>query len=59
MLWKILLILFALYVIFSLSTIKYQLKLITKHFNINEEKEDRVQISNKDIEKEIEDEFNK
>lgn len=59
MLWNILLVLLALYVIYSLSTIKHQLKLITKHLNIKEEKEEIVQIGKEDIEKELEDEFNK
>lgn len=55
MLWDIVLILIILYVIYSLSTIKYQLKLITKHLNIKDEKVQKV--SNEEIEKELEDEL--
>jgi hypothetical protein len=57
MLWLILGILFMLYVIYSLSTIKYQLKLIAKHLDVKEKEE--VKISNEEIEKEFEDEFKK
>ena len=59
MVWNILLVFLALYVIYSRSTIKYQLNLISKYFEIKGEKEEEVQISNEIIEKEIEDEFNK
>jgi hypothetical protein len=55
MLWDIVIILFALYVIYSLSTIKYQLKLITKRLNVKDEKVQKV--SNEEIEKELEDEL--
>ncbi|WML46760.1 hypothetical protein RCG23_14035 [Neobacillus sp. PS3-34] len=40
------------YVIFSLSTIKYQLKLISKHLNVKEEEIEKL--SNEEIEKELE-----
>jgi hypothetical protein len=53
----ILAILFVLYVVFSLSTIKYQLKLIVKHLGIKEK--EIVKISNAEIEKELEDEWSK
>ncbi len=55
MLWVILLLLFMVYVIYSLSTIKYQLKLISKHLKVNE-KIETVKISNEEIEKILEDE---
>ncbi|MGE7978359.1 hypothetical protein [Psychrobacillus sp. NPDC093200] len=55
MLWVILLLLFMVYVIYSLSTIKYQLKLISKHIKVNE-KIETVKISNEEIEKILEDE---
>ncbi|MBE4909797.1 hypothetical protein IMZ08_17320 [Bacillus luteolus] len=55
MLWNIVIILIILYVIYSLSTIKYQLKLLTKHLNIKDDKEQKV--SNEEIEKELEDEL--
>lgn len=51
----IVIILFILYVIFSLSTIKYQLKLIMKHLNIKDEELKKV--SNEEIEKELENEL--
>ncbi|QOR64897.1 hypothetical protein IM538_13675 [Cytobacillus suaedae] len=57
MLWDIVIILIILYVIYSLSTIKYQLKLITKHLNVKDEKVQKV--SNEEIEKELEDELNR
>lgn len=40
-----------LYIIFSLSTIKYELKLIKKHLNVQEKE---PYISNDEIEKELE-----
>ncbi|MGG3801633.1 hypothetical protein [Metabacillus fastidiosus] len=43
------------YVIFSLSSIKYQLKLISKHLGVKEEEIDKV--SNEEIEKELEENF--
>ncbi|WP_342577276.1 hypothetical protein [Psychrobacillus sp. FSL K6-2843] len=55
MLWVILLLLFMVYVIYSLSTIKYQLKLISKHIKVNG-KIETVKISNEEIEKILEDE---
>lgn len=45
-------ILFILYVVYSLSTIKYQLKLISKHLNVKEKKPEKV--SNDEIEKDLE-----
>lgn len=45
-------ILFILYVIHSLSTIKNQLKQISKHLNV---KDDIERVSNEEIEKELED----
>jgi len=56
MLW-ILGIIFVLYVISSLSTIKYQLKLIEKHLDVKEK--ENVKLSNVEIEKELDDEFKK
>ena len=53
MLLIVLVVLFMLYVIFSLSTIKYQLKSIVKHLDIKEK--EIVKISNEEIEKELED----
>lgn len=52
MVWIVLLLLFMIYVVFSLSTIKYQLKLITKHLNIKDEEHQKV--SNDVIEKDLE-----
>lgn len=43
------------YVIFSLSTIKHQLKLIIKHLNIKDG--DIEMVSNEEIEKVLEDEL--
>lgn len=51
----IVIILIILYVIFSLSTIKCQLKLIMKHLNVKDEELKKV--SNEVIEKELEDEL--
>lgn len=45
-------ILFALYVIYSLSIIKHLLKLIVKHLDVKEK--EIVIISNEEIEKELE-----
>lgn len=39
------------YVVFSLSTIKYQLKLISKHLNVEDEEQ---KVSNDVIEKDLE-----
>lgn len=55
MIWFILGGGFILYVIFTLSTIKYQLRLIINHLNINEEIQ---KIPNEEIEKELEDHLN-
>ncbi len=57
MIWDIVIILIILYVIYSLSTIKYQLKLITKHLKIKEEEIQKV--SDDEIEQELEDELNR
>ena len=54
---SIVVILFILYVIYSLSTIKYQLKQISKHLNVNDDEIERV--SNEEIEKELEDNLKK
>lgn len=43
--------------IYSLSTTKYQLKLIAKHLDVIEKEIDKI--SNEEIEKELEDEFKK
>jgi hypothetical protein len=51
MVW-IVLLLFMIYVVFSLSTIKYQLKLISKHLNVKDEEHQKV--SNDVIEKDLE-----
>ncbi len=51
MLWFILGFIFAVYVIFSLSTIKYQLRMIVRHLNINGE---LPRVSNEEIERELE-----
>jgi hypothetical protein len=53
MFWSIVALLFISYVVFSLSTIKYQLKLISKHLNVKEAEKEKV--SNEEIEKELED----
>lgn len=53
MLLIVLAVIFVLYVIFSLSTIKNQLKSIVKHLDIKEK--EIVNISNEEIEKELED----
>lgn len=57
MLWIFLVLLFMVYVIYSLSAIKNQLKLITEHLDIKEK--EIIKISNEDIEKELEGEFEK
>ncbi|WP_157380219.1 MULTISPECIES: hypothetical protein [Cytobacillus] len=51
MIWFLLGILFVIYVIFSLSTIKYQLRLIITHLNINEEPS---KVPDEEIERELE-----
>ncbi|HYK72918.1 MAG TPA: hypothetical protein VEV44_07280 [Pseudoneobacillus sp.] len=55
MFWNILAVIFILYVIYSLSTIKYQLKMISKHLDVKEK--EISNISNEEIEKELEDDF--
>lgn len=57
MLWIILLAIFVLYVIYRLSTIQYQLKLITKHLGIQEEKEESIVMSDEQIEEQLEEEL--
>ncbi|MEC2076894.1 hypothetical protein [Metabacillus fastidiosus] len=47
--------LFIFYVILSISSIKYQLKLISKHLGVKEE--EMVKVSNEEIEKELEADF--
>ncbi|EFV76488.1 hypothetical protein HMPREF1013_03239 [Bacillus sp. 2_A_57_CT2] len=51
LIWFLLGILFVIYVIFSLSTIKYQLRLIITHLNINEEPS---KVPDEEIERELE-----
>lgn len=58
MLWIIFGILFVMYVISSLSKIKYQLKLITKHLDIKEKEIVKLS-SDEEIEKEFDDGFKK
>jgi predicted membrane protein len=53
MFWNFVAILFILYVIYSFSTIKYQLKMISKHLNVKGEEVEKV--SNEEIEKKLED----
>lgn len=53
MLWIILLAIFVLYVIYRLSTIQHQLKLITKHLGIQEEKEESIFMSDEQIEEQL------
>ncbi|MBU8878832.1 hypothetical protein BGM26_07510 [Bacillus sp. FJAT-29790] len=53
MFWSIVAVSFIIYVVFSLSTIKYQLKQISKHLNIKDVGIQRV--SDEEIEKELED----
>jgi hypothetical protein len=54
--WFIVNILIILYILHSLSTIKYQLRLISKHLNVNEV--DGEKISNEEIENILEEEVN-
>ena len=53
----IVVIVFMLYVVFSLSTIKYQLKLISSHLHVKEDESKIPEVSNEEIEKELEDEL--
>ena len=53
----IVVIVFMLYVVFSLSTIKYQLQLISSHLHVKEDEPKIPEVSNEDIEKELEDEL--
>ncbi|MEH7380264.1 hypothetical protein V7138_07265 [Bacillus sp. JJ1533] len=55
MFWYIATTIFVLYVIYSLSTIKYQLRLISKHLNVKEEQMKKV--SNDEIEKQLEEDL--
>lgn len=57
MFWIILEIIFVLYVIYSLSTIKYQLKMIAQHLDVKEKEINKI--SNEEIEKELEEELKK
>lgn len=54
MLWIIPVVLFVVYVIYRLSTINHQLKVIAKHLDVKDEESDYI--SNEEIEKELEDE---
>jgi hypothetical protein len=49
-------ILITLYILHSLSTIKHQLRLISKHLNVNEREGENM--SNEEIEKILEDDLN-
>ncbi len=53
----ILITIFVLYVVYSLSTIKDQLKAISEHLNVKEKETKIDHISNEEIEKELEDEL--
>ncbi|MBN8204063.1 hypothetical protein [Bacillus sp. NTK034] len=53
MFWTIINILIAVYIIYSLSSIKYQLKLISEHLNVNGREIEKV--SNDEIERELKD----
>lgn len=55
MFWVIINILITLYILSSLSTIKHQLRVISKHLSIKEEEIEIV--SDEEIEKELEDEL--
>lgn len=57
--WIILVMAFVFYVVYSLSTIKDQLKIISEHLNIKEKEPKINNISNEEIEKELEDELMK
>lgn len=52
----IILILFIIYVTYSLASIRYQLKLISEHLNIKDD-EEKETVSNEEIEKELESKF--
>ncbi|MFE8697547.1 hypothetical protein ACFYKT_14485 [Cytobacillus sp. FJAT-53684] len=55
MFWSIVAVLFILYVVFSLSTIKYQLKQIQKQLKIKDVGIEKL--SDEQMEKELEDNF--
>ncbi|MFT4413841.1 hypothetical protein ACLM5H_08285 [Fredinandcohnia humi] len=55
MFWNIVFVLFIVYVVLSLSTIKYQLRLLIKHLNMKDE--DSEKVSNDEIEKQLEDDL--
>ncbi|MFS0823231.1 hypothetical protein [Bacillus sp. 1P02SD] len=55
MFWYIATIIFVIYVIYSLSSIKYQLGLISKHLHVKEEQMEKV--SNDEIEKQLEEDL--
>jgi hypothetical protein len=55
LIWDIIIILIILYVIYSLSIIKYQLRLISKHLNVKEVEKEKI--SNEEIEKQLEDDL--
>lgn len=57
MLWIIVVIVFMLYVMYSISTIKYQLKMIAAHLGIEEKDKKIATISDEEIEKELENEL--
>ncbi|MFC4320774.1 hypothetical protein [Litchfieldia salsa] len=51
--WTIIIVGFMLYVCFCLSTIKYQLKRIINHLNIDDEHKETKILTNEEIEKEL------
>jgi cell division protein FtsL len=55
MFWGVVAILFIIYIIYSLSTIKYQLSQISKHLNIKDVEDEKL--SNEEIEKELEEDL--
>ena len=56
MFWQIIAILFILFVMYSLSSINYQLKLISKHMGAKDkEMEVIAKVSDEEIEEELED----
>ena len=61
MLWIIVIVViaFMLYVVYSLSTIKDQIKLISTHLHVKESETKIPEVSNEEIEKELEDELMK
>ncbi|MFS0689691.1 hypothetical protein AB1K89_10650 [Sporosarcina sp. 179-K 8C2 HS] len=57
MIFLLVIILLLLNVVYFLSKISNQLKLISEHFNVKEKEVDIVAMSDEEIEKELEDEF--